>query len=158
MGSKSPVIVSACLLGIKSRYNGNDACIERATEAIDALEDRGSYILPVCPEQMGGLETPRAPACIRGGTGEDVLLGTAQVIDNRGRDVTEAFIQGAEAVLWLTRKTKAKIAILKEGSPSCGVNHIYTETSNLDKGAKLREGSGVTAAILRAENLQIIGF
>ncbi len=160
-----PVIVSACLLGLKTRYNGEAAYNTEAAEAIDALEDGGAYVLPLCPEQIGGLPTPREPATIERGAGEDVLEGKARVIDIKGKDVTQAFITGAEAALDLARRTGADKAILKERSPSCGVKYIRSSsTQGEEKEAKERdinkiiEGCGVTAALLLAEGLKVRGF
>lgn len=145
--SRQPVIVSACLLGIKARYDGTDA---RSEEAIRRLA--GRLIIPVCPEQLGGLPTPRTRASIQPGEGSDVLAGRSYVINSDGEDVTSRFIAGAQAVLQIARLTGATEAFLKEKSPSCGMNCI----KNGDK--EDIAGSGVTAALLKEAGITIEGF
>jgi uncharacterized protein YbbK (DUF523 family) len=105
--------------------------------------------IPICPEQLGGLPTPRAPSNIVKGDGKGVLAGHARVINTLGEDVTEAFIKGAQESLKLARLTGAKKAILKNKSPSCGLNTPYCET---DTGY----GLGVTAALLLSAGIKII--
>jgi len=95
-------------------------------------------LIPVCPEQLGGLPTPRPPAEILGGDGADVLSGTARVINLRGEEVTEAFMRGAEEVLRLARLLGVRRAFLKAKSPSCGLEPL-----------------GVTAALLLREGLEL---
>lgn len=142
----SPVLVSACLAGLHTRHDGRASTDER----IAALVREGRAI-PVCPEQLGGLPTPRRPAEIRGGDGADVLAGRARVIDEAGEDVTEAFLRGAEETLRLARLAGAKGVILKARSPSCGAGAIYDGTFS---GAR-RPGDGVTAALLRREGVEV---
>ncbi|MBI5598574.1 MAG: DUF523 domain-containing protein [Deltaproteobacteria bacterium] len=140
-----PVIVSACLVGIKSRYDGRSA-LNRTV--INRLK-KGAFI-PVCPEQMGGLPTPRPKSEIGMGNGMGVLEGKASVMDAEGRDVTANFLRGAEAAARVARLSGAKKAILKEGSPSCGVSTVKS------KGKKTR-GMGVTTARLKKEGIEIEG-
>ncbi len=140
-----PVLISACILGLRTRYDGSGAYDEAA------LNDAGTCLVPVCPEQLGGLPTPRKPAFIEGGTGEDVLRGRAVVVDTDGKDVTAAYVRGAEEVARIARITGARRAVLKEKSPSCGVGLIY-------RGARLCPGMGVTAALLRAEGIETKGY
>lgn len=109
------LLVSACLLGLPARYNG-------ATTANQPLKDllKNHFIVPVCPEQLGGLATPR-PACnLIGGDGYDVLSGQARVEDIEGEDRTAAYVNGARAALDLARLVKADGAIFQARSPSCG--------------------------------------
>src|SRR5690554_4481874 len=115
-----PILVSACLLGQECRYDGGHCGHEEISRL---AEERGA--IPICPELMGGLTAPRPPAEIVGGNGDDVLAGRARVLDKSGRDVTEAFVRGAEAVLRAARESGARLAVLKERSPSCGVHIIY---------------------------------
>ncbi|GMR04561.1 MAG: DUF523 domain-containing protein [Thermodesulfobacteriota bacterium] len=143
----TPVIVSACLLGIRSRHDGEDSYDERAVKAA------GTRPVPVCPEQLGGLPTPRARARIHGGDGHCVLEGTALVKDEEGGDVTRAFLRGAFDVLNIARITGAKRAVLKEKSPSCGVNSIIGDAD----GGVVR-GRGVTAALLAREGIEVKGY
>ena len=116
MKAIDPYLVSACLLGLRTRYDG-------ASKASSWLLSRkGALLIPVCPEQLGGLPTPRAPAEIIGGDGLAVLEGRAQVINQLGEDVTQAFVRGAEEVLRLARLYQVKGVWLKARSPSCGLN------------------------------------
>ena len=120
---------------------------------IKYLEDK-EYIL-VCPEQLGGLSTPRNPSEIityGNKDGNDVLSGCTKVLSNKGIDVTKNFIQGAEETLKIAKEHNAKTAILKAGSPSCGYKKIY-DGSFL--GNKI-QGMGVTAAILNKENIALL--
>jgi len=140
------VIVSACLLGLKTRYDGNDAL---SAEALKELN--GAIPIPVCPEALGGLPTPRPRAEIEDGNGTDVLNGAASVVDENGRDCTAEFIRGALAVLEIACLTGAREAFLKEKSPSCGVALI-------SKKGEQEKGSGVTTALLQEGGIEIKGF
>ena len=130
-------LVSACLVGLCTRYDGkireNPECLRQLQQAIR---------IPVCPEQLGGLPTPREAADIYGGDGTDVLAGTAKVISKSGIDCTDAFLLGAEQVLHLARLQNIRTAFLKARSPSCAVNGTI----------------GVTAALLRNAGLRLIEF
>lgn len=141
------VIVSACLVGVETRYDGTAS---PSAAAVNALSGCGA--VPVCPEQLGGLPTPRPCATISGGTGTDVLAGAAAVRDDTGGDVTASFVRGAENVLKIARLTGAGRAFLKEKSPSCGVGLVHTEEGGLER------GSGVTAALLAGEGIECTGF
>lgn len=145
-GAGRPVIVSACLLGIKTRYDGAEA---RSEEVIRRLADR--VAIPVCPEQLGGLPTPRPRASIQPGDGSEALAGRSYVINSVGEDVTSLFVAGAQAVLQIARLTGATEAFLKEKSPSCGVTCIKN-------GDKDITGSGVTAALLKEAGMTVEGF
>ncbi|SMO50759.1 DUF523 domain-containing protein [Melghirimyces algeriensis] len=140
-------IVSACLFGVKCRYDQKHNRIE----SIQQLVGEGKAV-PVCPEQMGGLSTPRNPAEIVGGDGDDVLDGKAKVIDHQGNDVTEQFLKGAYETLEMARKVGAKEAILKERSPSCGSCLIYDGTFSRSK----KSGHGVTTALLRRHGIRVV--
>ncbi len=127
---KKIALVSACLLGLPARYDGS----EKKCDALLALRDE--YILvPVCPEQIGGLATPRNPAEIVG----------AKVFDRQKNDLTSNFQQGAEAVLTLAKIIEPDIIILKERSPSCGVKKIYDGSFT----GKTIDGSGITTRLLK---------
>ena len=144
------IIVSACLLGENCKYSGGN---NKSENVIKYLEDK-EYIL-VCPEQLGGLSTPRNPSEIityGNKDGNDVLSGCTKVLSNKGIDVTKNFIQGAEETLKIAKEHNAKTAILKAGSPSCGYKKIY-DGSFL--GNKI-QGMGVTAAILNKENIALL--
>lgn len=145
--NKGKYIVSACLAGLECRYDGGhkeNACIKKLVSSGKAI--------PVCPEQIGGLSIPRPPAEISGGTGVDVLNGRAKVINSKGKDVTSHFIKGAFQVLRLARMLDCRRAILKEKSPSCGSGKIYDGNFK----GKLREGRGVTAALLEQEGIEVV--
>lgn len=137
------IIVSACLIGLRTRYEGDD----RLIAAIRELVERGEA-MPVCPEQLGGLPTPRPPACFAGGDGEAVLAGCARVIAESGDDVTAQFLRGAEETLALARTAGATRAILKARSPSCGCGKVTID-------GELRPGMGVAAALLAGSGISI---
>lgn len=135
MSSKELVLVSACLAGLQTRYDdrvaASPACLQRL--------DQTTWI-PVCPEQLGGLATPRCAADIIDGTGTDVLNGRARVVCKDGRDVTEAFIKGARQVLDIACRQHVTTVILKSRSPSCGVRKQGVTAALLEKnGFKLEE-------------------
>ena len=124
------IIVSNCLLGCTCRYKGDDC----RNDAILALA-KDHTLIGVCPEQMGGLPTPRDPAEIVGD----------RLITNRGNDVTEQYLRGADAAWHLGRLNGADFAILKYRSPACGVGLIYDGTFR----GNLIPGNGVFAALLQ---------
>ena len=116
---KKIYLVSACLLGLPTRYDGGhnrSAALRRIC--------RRHRVIPVCPEQLGGLPTPRRPAEIRSGDGQAVLQGKAVVVDDAGADVTMQFLRGALAALRMAQLYRVDGAILKSGSPSCGTGDI----------------------------------
>ncbi len=141
-------IVSACLAAVPCRYDGRD----RPDPAVEGLLARG-LVLPVCPEQLGGLPTPRPPAEIRGGDGADVLAGRARVVTSEGDDVTEAFVLGARTALKVARACGARLAYLVDRSPSCGTTLIYDGSFE----GRLRPGRGVTAALLQEQGIACYG-
>lgn len=136
------IVVSACLLGWKCRWDGKIFPHEKRLMNLPDL-------IAVCPEQLGGLATPREPAQIIDGDGFDVLNDRARVINASGIDVTDEFIRGAKAVLKIARQYKVDKAILKERSPSCGVHNIY-------QGNVLVSGAGVTCALLSREGFTVL--
>ena len=140
------LVVSACLLGIGCRYDGGSCPNPRLVEAFS----RGG-IIPVCPEQLGGMTTPRAPSEIRGGDGHGVIDGCCPVVDRDGNDRTEAFLRGAREVLRVCRLCGAKGAVLKERSPSCGTHEVADGTFS----GLTRAGMGVTAALLCREGISV---
>lgn len=141
------ILISSCLAGLKVRYNGTDSLDERIQHLV--LENKA---MTVCPELMGGFTTPREPAEIVGGDGEDVLDGNAIVVERSGRDVTELYLKGASATLHKVLELGATKVILKEYSPSCGSAMIYNGEFNATK----RIGVGVTTALLRRNNIMVI--
>lgn len=143
----TPVLVSACLLGEKCRYNGKGYTLPCFRQSL-----QGYKVIPVCPEVLGGLSVPRPPCELKGGDGKQVWQGTAGVFTDQGRDLTEAFREGACKTLQLAIAAGVKIAILKEQSPSCGCNIIYDGSfSN-----RLIPGVGVTAALLKEKGMEVL--
>lgn len=140
-------LVSACLCGINCRYSGDSNVNKKVIELLKKGE-----ALPVCPEQLGGLQTPRKPCEIVGGTGKEVLLGMARIIDKDGNDRTFEFVRGAQEVLNIAKMTGSKKAILKAKSPSCGCGKIYDGTFS---GNKI-EGNGITAQLLLENGIEVI--
>lgn len=142
------IIVSACLLGKKCKYNGKNNFNEKI---IEFLEDR-EYI-EVCPEVLSGLSTPRLPSEIEDGfSGDDVIKGRARVFSVEGSDLTDYFISGAEKTLDIALKNEVELAVLKESSPSCGSGMIYDGKFNNKK----KIGRGVTSALLEKNGIKVI--
>lgn len=112
----------------------------------------GQELIPVCPEQLGGLSTPRPPAEIVGGDGGDVLDRCASVITVQGEDKTREFLCGAHQTLEIAKSHNATAAVLKSNSPSCGCGLIYDGTFT----GELVDGDGVTSALLRRQGIQVM--
>ncbi len=134
---KEKILVSACLLGVNCRYNGET---KENNEVFEYLKDK--EVMLICPEIMGGLPTPRMAAQRRG----------YKVVTKDGRDVTENFQRGANEVLKLAKKFNIKKALLKAKSPSCGSGLIYDGTFS---GNKI-PGDGITAELLKKNGIEII--
>ena len=132
------ILISACLLGARCRYDG----ASKGHPLVERLAERHTLV-PVCPEQLGGLATPRPPAERRGD----------RVVTKDGADVTEAYCRGAEETLRLCRLLGCEAAVLKERSPSCGYGEIYDGTHS----GTLTAGDGVTAALLAANGIPVYG-
>lgn len=132
-------LCSACLMGINCRFDGknkiNKEIIELAKEQI---------LIPFCPEQLGGLSTPRESAEIIGN----------KVITKSGKDITNEFNRGAEEALKIARLLDIKEAFLKQKSPACGFGEIYDGTFS----GKIIKGNGITANLLKRNNIKIIPF
>src|SRR5206468_3890568 len=145
------ILVSACLLGEKVRYHGGDAASTHPT--LRRWEKEGRLV-STCPEVAGGLGTPRPPAEIVGHeAGRGVVARAAFVRTRAGVDVTDQFMAGAAAALDAARRHGVRIAILKDGSPSCGSSFVYDGTFS---GAR-RAGVGVTAALLQENGIRVFG-
>ncbi len=134
---KSVFLVSACLIGLCTRYDGT---IKPDAECRKFLKNH--LYIPVCPEQLAGLPTPRPAADILNGDGLDVLQGTAQVCTIEGDDVSDSFIKGAEQVLQIAKNQTIKGVCLKARSPSCAVSGLI----------------GVTAALLKKNGFTLYEF
>ncbi|MGL5915752.1 MAG: DUF523 domain-containing protein [Culicoidibacterales bacterium] len=137
--------VSGCICGQPCRYDGASKGVIGFVEA-----DQWQWQL-FCPEQAGGLPTPRIAAEIVGGDGYAVLNGTARVLTRTGVDVTQAFLRGAYQTLTLLQKQTIKTVVLKQKSPSCGSGQIYDGSFS----GMLRQGDGVTTALLRIHGYEI---
>lgn len=143
------ILISACLLGRPVRYDGKGKPL--AHPAIDRWKAEGRLVA-FCPEQAGGLPTPRPPAEIEGGaSGEDVIEGRARVIEKTGRDVSNAFVEGGEKAVEFARANGCAYALLIDGSPSCGSGFIYEGSFS---GVR-HPGLGVTAALLRRAGIAV---
>ena len=140
-------LISACLCGVNCKYNGKNNLNKHCLD----LFKSGKAIL-VCPEQLGGLTTPRKPSEIQGESCEIINNKVGKIINNLGDDVTYQFIKGAEETLNIAKEAGVKIAILKEGSPSCGKNNVYDGTFS---GRKI-EGEGITSFMLRNNGIRVI--
>jgi len=150
---KQKILISACLLGEKVRYDASDLLIENPL--LKQWQQQGRLI-PICPEVAGGMSTPRTPAEImagdgRGGGGQTVLTHQTLVVDNTGKDVTQYFIRGAQKALALAKENHCVAAILTERSPSCGSHLIYDGSFS----GKRIDGMGVTSALLRQNGISV---
>ncbi|WP_294707977.1 DUF523 domain-containing protein [uncultured Fusobacterium sp.] len=132
------ILISGCLLGLKCRYDGKEKKLPEIEKLIKLYN-----LIPVCPEQLGGLPTPRIPA-------ERVK---DRVITQVGADVTEEYQLGAKEALKIAKLYNCKKAILKEKSPSCGCGKIYDGTFSRN----LTDGNGVTANLLIDNGIEIFG-
>lgn len=143
------ILISACLFGAPVRYDGKAKTL--LDPRVDQWRQEGRLVA-ICPELAGGFQTPRLPAEIEAGmSGADVLEGRARVYDSAGEDVTAAYIEGAEAALYLAREADCRFALLIDGSPSCGSALIYDGTFSSRK----HEGEGVTAALFKANGIPV---
>lgn len=138
--------ISACMAGVPCRFDGKAKPVHTALE----LVERGEAIL-VCPEEMGGLSTPRPPAEIVGGDGEDVLAGRAKVLTADGVDVTEQYVAGAKKAADVIEERKVNAALLKAKSPACGCSKIYDGNHS----GTLVDGTGVFAAELKRRGIHL---
>ncbi len=142
-------LISACLVGINCKYDGENNLTNLDPEILK--EYKQGELIPVCPEQLGGLKTPRTPAQIQNASGEDVLDGRAKILTEKGTDLTEQFVKGAEEVLKIAKALNIKEAILKQRSPSCGCGQIndgsFTKT--------VKSGDGITTALLKRNGINV---
>lgn len=140
-----PVLVSACLLGLYTRYDGR----AQANPAVLDWVQRAALIpIPVCPEQLAGLPTPRPRCYFRSGDGATLLDGAGELVNEFGERMNETFLRGAVESLKLACLTGCCEAVLKEGSPSCGRSRIDCN------GVKV-PGQGVTAALLARNGIAV---
>lgn len=137
------ILVSACLLGINCKYDGNNNNNENVEKYL-----QGKQFIVVCPEQLGGLSTPRIPSEII----EDGEMKKVKVMSKEGQDVTHFFVKGAKEALKIAKIYNCKEAILKEGSPSCGSKNIYDGSFS---GIKVN-GMGITSRVLKERGIRIL--
>jgi len=142
------ILISACLLGENVRYDGSNSQIN--SNILNQWEQEGRLI-STCPEMAGGLPVPRVPAEIDGGDADTILQGKSGIWRKDGVDVTDAYLNGAEMTLALCMKHNIRIAILKEGSPSCGVACVNDGSFSSRK----VEGQGVTARLLTRHGISV---
>ena len=135
------ILISACLLGVTCRYDGLSKPLDR--EIIEKLRAK-YHLIPICPEIMGGLPTPRIPA---------EISSDGKVLRRDGADVTENYIRGAQEALRLAEIFECDTALMKEKSPSCGAGKIYDGSFS----KTLTSGNGITADLLQKNGLQIVG-
>ncbi|MEE2830635.1 MAG: DUF523 domain-containing protein [Myxococcota bacterium] len=141
------LVVSSCLLGRRCRYDGASKGSEVVASAVEKHRASGGTVVSVCPEQLGGLGTPRPAAELRGGDGAAVLAGAARVeVCEDGSEVTAAFVAGAERAL--AAAGEPDMAILKARSPSCGCGRTHIDGA-------VAAGDGVFAALLRRRGVAL---
>jgi len=142
---QNTILVSACLLGLDTRYNG---LCKKNDSVVDFLSSAEWTIIPVCPEQLAGLPTPRPATQFAHGDGDSVLAGAGSVINSARENMDKLFIKGANQVLTIAQMNHCTRAILKERSPSCGLHQICRED-------RMVEGHGVTTALLKNHGITI---
>ena len=138
------ILVSACLCGKDCKWDGGNNKNQKLLDYMESMRGKAEFY-EVCPEQMGGLSTPRPASEIRA---EDRC-----VVNTEGHDVTEEFERGAELALQVAKKYGCTLAILKERSPSCGCRGVYDGTFS----KRLTDGMGKTAELLKANGIKVIG-
>lgn len=143
------VLVSACLLGSKVRYNGSYRLSGHPVLARWQSEGR---LVQICPEVAAGFSTPRPPAEIRGtGDGHAVLHGQGRVVEKTGKDVTQLYLDAGQLALELAREPGCRFAILTDGSPSCGSSFVYDGSFSGERIA----GRGTTTALLEENGVRV---
>lgn len=132
------ILVSACLLGVACRYDGKSKPNPEVLKLVEKFN-----LIPICPEQLGGLPTPRIPS----------EISNTKVLTSEGKDVTLEYKKGATEALKIANIFNCKLAILKEKSPSCGCGKIYD--GNFNK--TLIVGNGITAQLFLENGINVIG-
>ncbi|HKA34791.1 MAG TPA: DUF523 domain-containing protein [Candidatus Binatia bacterium] len=138
-----PIVVSACLVGKRCRYNG-----EHRAHAGVLRYLRGKKYVAVCPEKLAGWGVPRPPVEFRGGGAQKAVDGEASIVDNRGRNRTRSLMRGAKRALARALSSHATEAILKEKSPSCGVEKVFRD-------GRLVRGGGVFTYLLKRRGVAV---
>ncbi|WP_448215259.1 DUF523 domain-containing protein [Endozoicomonas sp. 2B-B] len=142
------ILVSACLLGAPVRYNGK---AKTADHCLLKMWQEEGRIISVCPELEGGLPVPRLPAEIVKGLADCVIDGSAEVETECGQNVTKPFLAGAKKAYEVCQRYGIKVAILTEGSPSCGSTNVYDGSFS---GRKI-SGQGITSALLERHGIRV---
>ena len=140
------ILVSACLLGLPTRY---DAKSKRSQDVLDYLQREELTPIPVCPEQLAGMTTPRDKTFFQSGDGRAVLAGNGEAVSENGQSMNTIFCRGAKMTLEIARLSGCRRALLKEGSPSCGVHRVYLGEDKVP-------GEGVTSALLLNSGIVVI--
>lgn len=143
------ILISACLLGEPVRYDAKGKQV--VDERIDRWSNEGKLV-PLCPEIAAGFPIPRPPAeIVNGCDGSDVLDGTGHILEDIGRDVTQGFISGAEIALEVAKSNGCTLALLTDGSPSCGSTYVYSGAFD----GQRRDGKGVVAELLSRNGIKV---
>lgn len=140
------ILVSACLLGLPTRYDGR---AKQSEEVLDFLQREKLTPVPVCPEQLAGMTTPRDKTFFQSGDGQAVLSGSGEAVSEQGLSMNDVFCRGAKLTLEIAHLSGCRKALLKEGSPSCGVHRVYLVDEKVP-------GVGVTSALLLNSGIDII--
>lgn len=148
MPVKHKILLSACLAGYPVRYNGTDKFC--TLTLLQRWRDEGRLVTH-CPELAAGLSTPRLSAEMVNGQGNEVLSGRAQVVESDGRDVTQPYVLAAWLALKAAQSHGCRFAIMTDGSPTCGSQHVYDGAFS---GMKV-PGEGVAAALLRQHGIEV---
>ncbi|MBQ3643590.1 MAG: DUF523 domain-containing protein [Candidatus Riflebacteria bacterium] len=143
-------MVSACLLGVNCNYKGGCSYNFAKDSRFWAKLSSKYFIIPICPEQQGGLPTPRIPSELLN-KAEDIELGKGKIISKEGLDVTPNFVKGAEEIVRIARMYSVQFAVLKSKSPSCGVKSVYDGTFS----GVLIDGQGYTAYLLNKSGITL---
>jgi uncharacterized protein YbbK (DUF523 family) len=141
------ILVSACLAGINCTYKAGNNRNEKVIKLV-----RKGKAIPVCPEQLGGLSTPRSGSRIISGNGNDALDGKSKVMTDDGEDVTQQYIKGANETLAIAKNFNVSAVILKQGSPSCGNGYTQGGLNSREKTA----GDGITVALMKRNGIKVL--
>jgi len=145
---KTKILVSACLMGFKVRYNGQDKPL--MADVLERWQQEQRLVIH-CPELAAGLATPRLPAELVGGSGLDALNGEANILESDGTDVSESYLLAAWLALQTAQESGCRLALMTDGSPTCGSLKIYDGTFQ----GRTQPGMGVAAALLRQHGIEV---
>ncbi|MCD6527361.1 MAG: DUF523 domain-containing protein [Desulfuromonas sp.] len=140
-----PILVSACLLGLNTRYDGQE---KANAEVLQLIQRHKLTAIPICPEQLAGFSTPRSACEFSNGIGIDVINGHGTLHNTDQIDVSAEFVHGATQALNVAKICQCTLALLKERSPSCGVHTVY-------RNKKQVAGQGVTAALFNQQAITL---